>query len=189
VQRVIEDLIRHPDRSSFAELGTLFEVLNDPTDYERYRELGLCTLSSFAWYIHVLPFARRAATVPDSPPDAVFVAVDQHSQLVVVLRPEETVQASLEIAEHPFGGALLPLDDEDVVGVESAAVHNQVRPKPRLALGLDIHPWRQRLPPITVPVVVKINREFVLPKHFPKLILEIDPEAVHDCQFMSLNVK
>lgn len=36
VQRIIEDLIRHPDRSSYAELGTLFEVLNDPNDYGRY---------------------------------------------------------------------------------------------------------------------------------------------------------
>ncbi len=36
VQRIIEDLIRHPDRSSYAELGTLFEVLNDPSDYGRY---------------------------------------------------------------------------------------------------------------------------------------------------------
>ena len=36
VQRIVEDLIRHPDRSSFTELGTLFDVLNDPTDYGRY---------------------------------------------------------------------------------------------------------------------------------------------------------
>lgn len=36
VQRIIEGLIRHPDRSSFTELGMLFEVLNDPTDYGRY---------------------------------------------------------------------------------------------------------------------------------------------------------
>ena len=36
VQRIIEDLIRHPERSSFTELGALFEILNDPTDYGRY---------------------------------------------------------------------------------------------------------------------------------------------------------
>jgi hypothetical protein len=36
VQRIVEDLIRHPERSSFTELGALFEILNDPTDYGRY---------------------------------------------------------------------------------------------------------------------------------------------------------
>jgi hypothetical protein len=36
VQRIIEDLIHHPDRSSFTELGALFDILNDPTDYGRY---------------------------------------------------------------------------------------------------------------------------------------------------------
>lgn len=36
VQRIVEDLIRHPDRSSFTELGALFEILNDPTDYGRW---------------------------------------------------------------------------------------------------------------------------------------------------------
>jgi hypothetical protein len=36
VQRIVEDLVRHPERSSFTELGTLFDVLNDPTDYGRY---------------------------------------------------------------------------------------------------------------------------------------------------------
>ena len=35
VQRIIEDLIRHPERSSYVELGALFDVLNDPTDYGR----------------------------------------------------------------------------------------------------------------------------------------------------------
>lgn len=40
VQRIIEDLIRHPTRSSYAELGTLFDVLNDPNDYGRH---GLLT--------------------------------------------------------------------------------------------------------------------------------------------------
>lgn len=36
VQRIIEGLIHHPDRSSFAELGTLFEVLNEREDYGRH---------------------------------------------------------------------------------------------------------------------------------------------------------
>jgi len=36
VQRIIEDLIRHPERSSYVELGALFDVLNDPTDYGRH---------------------------------------------------------------------------------------------------------------------------------------------------------
>ena len=36
VQRIIEDLIRHPERSSYMELGALFDVLNDPTDYGRH---------------------------------------------------------------------------------------------------------------------------------------------------------
>ncbi|HET9970333.1 MAG TPA: DNA methyltransferase [Streptosporangiaceae bacterium] len=36
VQRIIEDLIRHPERSSYVELGALFEVLNDPDDYGRH---------------------------------------------------------------------------------------------------------------------------------------------------------
>ena len=35
VQRIVEDLIRHPERSSYADLGTLFDVLNDPGDYGR----------------------------------------------------------------------------------------------------------------------------------------------------------
>jgi hypothetical protein len=34
-QRIIEDLVRHPERSSYTELGTLFDVLNDLTDYGR----------------------------------------------------------------------------------------------------------------------------------------------------------
>jgi hypothetical protein len=36
VQRIVEDLVRHPDRSSYVELGGLFEVLNDPSDYGRF---------------------------------------------------------------------------------------------------------------------------------------------------------
>jgi len=36
VQRIVEDLVRHPERSSFTELGTLFDVLNDPNDYGRF---------------------------------------------------------------------------------------------------------------------------------------------------------
>lgn len=35
VQQIVEGLIHHPDRSSFVELGALFDVLNDPTDYGR----------------------------------------------------------------------------------------------------------------------------------------------------------
>jgi hypothetical protein len=35
-QRIVEDLIRHPDRSSFVELGALFDILNDPNDYGRH---------------------------------------------------------------------------------------------------------------------------------------------------------
>ena len=34
-QRIIEDLVRHPERSSFIDLGALFEVLNDLTDEGR----------------------------------------------------------------------------------------------------------------------------------------------------------
>ena len=36
VQRIIETLVRHPDRSSYVELGALFDILNDPTDYGRH---------------------------------------------------------------------------------------------------------------------------------------------------------
>jgi hypothetical protein len=36
VQRIVEELIRHPHRSSHTELGALFEVLNDKTDYGRH---------------------------------------------------------------------------------------------------------------------------------------------------------
>jgi hypothetical protein len=36
VQRIIEILVQYPDRSSFTELGSLFDVLNDPSDYGRY---------------------------------------------------------------------------------------------------------------------------------------------------------
>ena len=36
VQRIIEDLIRHPERSSYVELGALFDILNDPDDYGRH---------------------------------------------------------------------------------------------------------------------------------------------------------
>jgi hypothetical protein len=36
VQRIVENLVRHAERSSYTELGTLFDVLNDPTDYGRY---------------------------------------------------------------------------------------------------------------------------------------------------------
>ena len=36
VQRIAETLIEHPDRSSYGELGTLFELLNDPDDYGRH---------------------------------------------------------------------------------------------------------------------------------------------------------
>ncbi len=36
VQRIVEDLVHHPGRSSYTELGTLFDVLNDPDDYGRY---------------------------------------------------------------------------------------------------------------------------------------------------------
>lgn len=40
VQQIIEDLICHPARSSYTELGTLFEVLNDPNEYGRYGVLS-----------------------------------------------------------------------------------------------------------------------------------------------------
>ncbi len=36
VQRIIETLVQHPDRSSYVELGALFDILNDPTDYGRH---------------------------------------------------------------------------------------------------------------------------------------------------------
>jgi hypothetical protein len=36
VQRIIEILIHHPDRSSYLELGGLFDVLNEPNDYGRF---------------------------------------------------------------------------------------------------------------------------------------------------------
>src|SRR6266496_4849960 len=36
VQRIVEDLIRNPGRSSYTELGSLFDVLNDPGDYGRF---------------------------------------------------------------------------------------------------------------------------------------------------------
>lgn len=36
VQRIVEDLVRHTERSSYTELGTLFDVLNDPEDYGRH---------------------------------------------------------------------------------------------------------------------------------------------------------
>jgi hypothetical protein len=36
VQRIIEVLVQHPDRSSYTELGSLFDVLNDPSDYGRF---------------------------------------------------------------------------------------------------------------------------------------------------------
>lgn len=39
-QRIVEDLIQHPERSSYAELGTLFDVLNDPSDYGRFGVLS-----------------------------------------------------------------------------------------------------------------------------------------------------
>lgn len=40
IQRIVEDLVRHPEQSSFVQLGALFEVLNDPTDYGRHGVLG-----------------------------------------------------------------------------------------------------------------------------------------------------
>jgi hypothetical protein len=40
VQRIVEDLVRHPERSSYTELGTLFDVLNDPSDYGRFGVLS-----------------------------------------------------------------------------------------------------------------------------------------------------
>jgi hypothetical protein len=36
VQRIVEDLVHHPERSSYTELGTLFDVLNDPSDFGRH---------------------------------------------------------------------------------------------------------------------------------------------------------
>lgn len=36
VQRIIETLVAHPERSSYVELGALFDILNDPTDYGRH---------------------------------------------------------------------------------------------------------------------------------------------------------
>lgn len=36
VQRIVRTLVQHPERSSYGELGTLFELLNDPTDYGRH---------------------------------------------------------------------------------------------------------------------------------------------------------
>lgn len=43
IQRILKDLVRHPERSSYTELGTLFEVLNEPNDYGRHGVLsGTC---------------------------------------------------------------------------------------------------------------------------------------------------
>jgi MmeI, DNA-methyltransferase domain/MmeI, N-terminal domain/MmeI, helicase spacer domain len=35
LQRIVKDLVHHPKRSSYTDLGALFDVLNDPTDYGR----------------------------------------------------------------------------------------------------------------------------------------------------------
>jgi hypothetical protein len=35
LQRIVEDLVHHPKRSSYVDLGALFDVLNDPTDFGR----------------------------------------------------------------------------------------------------------------------------------------------------------
>lgn len=35
-QRIIEDLVHHPERSSYIDLGALFDVLNDLNDYGRH---------------------------------------------------------------------------------------------------------------------------------------------------------
>jgi hypothetical protein len=40
VQRIVDDLHRNPDRSSYAELGALFDVLNDEDDGGRYGVLA-----------------------------------------------------------------------------------------------------------------------------------------------------
>ena len=64
VQRIVEDLIRHPERSSYAELGTLFDVLNDPSDYGRigvYRGTQYVNGSLFAKPAKVHLEQRRTA--------------------------------------------------------------------------------------------------------------------------------
>jgi hypothetical protein len=35
LQRIVEDLVHHPKRSSYTDLGALFDVLNNPTDHGR----------------------------------------------------------------------------------------------------------------------------------------------------------
>lgn len=54
VERIIGDLIVHPERSSYTELGTLFDVLNDPDDYGRQGVL------SGTRYVNGELFARPA---------------------------------------------------------------------------------------------------------------------------------
>lgn len=36
VEQIVGNLARHPERSSYTELGTLFDVLNQPNNYGRH---------------------------------------------------------------------------------------------------------------------------------------------------------
>ena len=74
---------------------------------------------------------------------------------------------------------LLPLDDKDIAGVFSPVVDDQVRPEPPLVTFTPIRSRRQPLLGVTVPVVVKVDGEFVLPQILPEPLLQIDPETMY----------
>jgi hypothetical protein len=108
---------------------------------------------------------------------------------MLVLVDEEPIDAFLERFDNGMTRVFLPFDDEDVVRVFSTAMKDQIRPEPPRVIFSPIRPRRQPLLMVKVPVIVKVDGEFVPPKILTEAFLQIDPETMHERQLMGLKDK
>jgi hypothetical protein len=93
---------------------------------------------------------------------------------VLVLVDEEPIDASLKRFHNGMTRVLLPFDDEDVVRVFSTAMKDQIRPEPPRVIFTPIRPRRQPLLMVKVPVIVKVDGEFVVESPHIALVIPAD---------------
>ena len=124
VQRIVEDLVRHPERSSFTELGTLFDVLNDPSDYGRQGVLEGTT------YVNGSLFAK---------PAKVYLEQDDLAMLV------KAAEFDWRKVDPTIFGSLM----EDILGHERrwelGAHYTHEVDIMKIVRPTIIEPWRKRI--------------------------------------------
>lgn len=108
---------------------------------------------------------------------------------MLVLVGEEPIDAFFKRFNNGMTRVLLPFDDEDVVRVFATAMNDQVRPEPPRVIFTPIRPRRQPLLTIKVPIIVKVDGQFVPPKILTEALLQIDAETMYERELMGLKDK